>query len=244
MPLPLENNEESEWLERYSRQLLLKEVGGAGQHRLGQATVAIVGTGLMTIPLTLYLTAAGIGHLLLLDQPQSTQTHRATLHALNPLVQTTASPIPTTLEQTIEQMNGCNLTLLAHDHAHIRQQFNQAALQTRHTLISGWQTKDLYFISTIHANPDPNPPCLLCTETVCNTFAATHPNPHPDPNLTRMAAGVIGSVLAMETLTLLLDNRTQICYGARVFYPEEGRYDAMPVLKNPHCPACSSHSSD
>ncbi len=57
-------------VERYSRQLLLREVGEAGQLRLGQATAAVVGCGGLGVPAALYLGAAGVGRLVLIDPDQ------------------------------------------------------------------------------------------------------------------------------------------------------------------------------
>ncbi|HVC22468.1 MAG TPA: HesA/MoeB/ThiF family protein [Candidatus Dormibacteraeota bacterium] len=57
-------------VERYSRQLLLREVGEAGQLRLAQATAVVVGCGGLGVPVALYLGAAGVGHLILIDPDQ------------------------------------------------------------------------------------------------------------------------------------------------------------------------------
>ena len=61
----------TEWLERYSRQILLKEVGGRGQNRLDQSVVGIVGAGSIGMPLILYLAAAGVGQLVIIDAKQT-----------------------------------------------------------------------------------------------------------------------------------------------------------------------------
>src|SRR5687767_2954500 len=57
----------SEEIQRYKRHLLLKEVGGAGQQRLKEARVLVIGAGGLGSPLALYLAAAGIGHLGIID---------------------------------------------------------------------------------------------------------------------------------------------------------------------------------
>ena len=54
-------------LERYARQIVLKEIGGAGQVRLKAATVAVIGAGGIGSPVIQYLTAAGVGRLVIID---------------------------------------------------------------------------------------------------------------------------------------------------------------------------------
>ena len=59
-----------EELERYARHVLLREIGGPGQQRLKAASVAIVGAGGLGAPASLYLAAAGVGRLRLIDHDE------------------------------------------------------------------------------------------------------------------------------------------------------------------------------
>ena len=76
-----------EQIERYSRQIVLKEVGGVGQKRLLNSTVTIIGCGGLGSPVAYYLTAAGIGKIKILDfdRVELSNLHRQILHFTNDL---------------------------------------------------------------------------------------------------------------------------------------------------------------
>ncbi|MBF0160863.1 MAG: ThiF family adenylyltransferase [Magnetococcales bacterium] len=229
------------WLERYSRQLLLKEVGGEGQLRLQRATVGVIGAAAMGSPLILYLAAAGIGHLVVLDSQRAAPLCAA-VQALNPWVKTTALCAPAFPEQMAAEMRHWDLAIWADGGADSGTaslwQTNKAALQTGKTLLAGWLAHSVYPIFLSRAGHDSQAPCLLCAEWACSAREASS---SPDPTLVRTGAGVVGAVLAMESLLFLLDRSQTLWYGARVFYPEEGRFNAVSVPKNPVCPACLGH---
>ncbi len=72
-------------IERYSRQIILKEVGGIGQMKLLDSTISIIGLGALGSPTAYYLTAAGIGHLKIIDFDvvELSNLHRQILHFTN-----------------------------------------------------------------------------------------------------------------------------------------------------------------
>ncbi|MEO5339418.1 MAG: ThiF family adenylyltransferase [Magnetococcus sp. MYC-9] len=233
------NAPEDAWLERYSRQLLLNEVGGAGQLRLGQAVVGILGAGAMANPLTLYLAAAGIGHLEVVDSEQAAPLC-ATVRTLNPLVQLTPRPSPLSQEEAAAQMRPWHLALLTDEpilpnDSTSRLWFNRAALQAGKTLLAGWQSGKFCRMAISRAGQDPHAPCLQCAETGTHALQTCSA---PSTTLLHMATGLIGSILAMEAIRFLLDNRSATCYDGLIFYPAEGRYESVPVQKDPNCPAC------
>ena len=172
------------WLERYSRQILLREVGGRGQQRLQQACVGIVGANPMATPLLLYLAAAGIGHLVVVDSEQA-KTTCATLHALNPRIKTTAMATPRRLDRAILSVGSWDLAVLTSADPATRQRINRAALHTGKTLLAGWQVGHFYGTTTTRAGHDPDTPCLLCTEQHCATLPSLSPPPPPNPDCAR-----------------------------------------------------------
>ena len=58
---------DSDLLERYSRNIILREIGGLGQKRLSQSKILIIGAGGLGVPILMYLTASGIGKIGLVD---------------------------------------------------------------------------------------------------------------------------------------------------------------------------------
>ncbi|MGE0774177.1 MAG: ThiF family adenylyltransferase [Sphingomonadaceae bacterium] len=73
-----------EQLERYARHIVLKEIGGDGQRKLGEATVAVIGAGGIGSPVIQYLTAAGIGKIILVDDDEVALSNlqRQTIYAI------------------------------------------------------------------------------------------------------------------------------------------------------------------
>ena len=72
-------------IKRYSRQIILKEVGGKGQIKLLNSKISIVGLGALGSPISYYLAAAGIGNLQLIDYDtvELSNLHRQILHFTN-----------------------------------------------------------------------------------------------------------------------------------------------------------------
>lgn len=72
-------------LERYARHIVLKEIGGDGQRKLGEATVAVIGAGGIGSPVIQYLTAAGVGKIILIDDDEVALSNlqRQTIYGIN-----------------------------------------------------------------------------------------------------------------------------------------------------------------
>ena len=148
---------QDEELLRYSRQIMLPEMDIAGQQKLLDATVLIVGMGGLGCPAALYLAAAGIGHLIIVDDDTVEITNlqrqiahgqsdigspkvdsaRQTLLELNPHVRVTALKERLSAERMAELLPGVTVALDACDNFNTRFALNQACVDARVPLVSG-----------------------------------------------------------------------------------------------------------
>lgn len=225
-----------DWAERYSRQILLQSIGGRGQHRLERGRVAIVGASSPVLPLLLYLGAAGVGTLSLIDYPPGSgdgaEAAVAMVRARNPAVKVRICPMPVTAgrsspweeppwdlvvamgsEQTIPSLN------------RICRSWQTPLLAAGCTAAGGW-------VAGSRSGPEtvPDDPCLQCG------FKPTSSTP-PDP-LASLTSGVLATILAGETLLALLGQETAVWRSRVHFQSRDSVFRNEPRLKDPHCPLC------
>lgn len=206
-------------LERYSRQIVLPEVGAAGQARLATASVLVVGAGGLGSPALLYLAAAGVGRLGVIDHDavELSNLHRQVLHttadvgrakvesaverlgALNPGV--TIDPLALRLEarNAREVMAGYDVVLDGSDTFRTRYLVSDACVLLGKPLVYGALSR---FAGQVSVLAGGTAPCYRCV----------FPEPPPQGAVPSCAesgvigplAGVIGSLMATEALRLLL----------------------------------------
>ncbi|MFZ4602900.1 MAG: HesA/MoeB/ThiF family protein, partial [Caulobacterales bacterium] len=143
-------------LERYKRHVLLKEIGGQGQQRLRGATVALVGAGGIGAPVALYLAAAGVGRLRLIDPDEvslsnlqrqvlyrtadigrpKTEAAAAALKALNPGVEIDAHAVRLDPSNAIDLLEGADVIVDGCDDFATRFTVNDAAQSIGALLVS------------------------------------------------------------------------------------------------------------
>ncbi len=142
---------------RYSRQIMLPQFDVAGQQKLIDATALIIGLGGLGAPVAMYLAAAGVGHLVLVDfdtvelsnlQRQiihdtnsigqaKVESARQRLIQLNPLIRITTVDHKLEGEALLEQIRQADVVLDGSDNFAIRFALNQACVQTATPLVSG-----------------------------------------------------------------------------------------------------------
>lgn len=243
-------------LARYSRHMLLPEIGEEGQRRLRDARVLIVGLGGLGSPVAMYLAASGVGELVLSDfdfvelsnlQRQIVHTNADvdrnkvdsaadTISRLNPLVRVT--PLAYALDEAdlAEQVRAADVVVDASDNFETRFALNAACVEARVPLVSGAAVRMEGQISVFDSRVEDSP-CYRC---LYSDESNEDGEPCSRVGVLAPLLGIIGSVQAAETLKLLAGFGETLA-GRVVFvdaYSMEWR--AMKLARNPKCAVCGS----
>ena len=239
---------------RYSRHILLPEVGEEGQIRLLESKVLIVGAGGLGSPAALYLAAAGVGTIGIVDfdvvdasnlQRQilhnfdrighsKVESARETLTALNPDVKIVTYDKRLSAENVFEIFGEYEVVVDGGDNFPTRYLVNDAALHLRIPVVHG---SIFRFEGQVTVFDPYVGPCYRCQ----------YPEP-PPPELAPSCAeagvlgvlpGVIGSLQAMETLKILLGIGETLNGRLLSYDGLDQEFRTLKVRRDPSCPACS-----
>jgi len=245
-----------EELHRYARHLVLPEVGEAGQKKLKSAKVLIVGAGGLGSPAAMYLAAAGIGTLGIVDhdvvdlsnlQRQLLHTSdtvgeakvdsaRNNLHAMNPLVNVETYRIKLTSDNALDIIKKYDIVVDASDNYPTRYLLNDACVLLKKPNVHGSVLKFEGRVSVFDAAEGP---CYRCA----------YPEP-PPPELAQNCAdagvlgvlpGIIGTLQATEAVKLILGIGTPLAGRMLLFDALETKFQELRLQKNPECPVCGKH---
>ena len=258
----------TEQLQRYSRHFLLAQVGEKGQRKLLRSKVLLIGAGGLGSPTALYLAAAGVGTIGLMDgdvvditnlQRQvlhttadigkpKVESGSRTLRALNPDVKVVAIPERITAENALELISDYDVVVDGSDNFGTRYLVNDACYLAGKPQVHGSIFQFEGMASVFVPNQGP---CYRCL----------YPTP-PPPGLVPSCAeagvlgvlpGMIGLVQATETIKLLLGLGEPLV-GRLLTYDAMGmRFREVRLRRDPGCPLCgvapsikdlSSHSGD
>jgi len=258
LPAELSDRFSAEELRRYSRHLLLPEVGVAGQRRLRRSKVLLVGTGGLGSPAALYLAAAGVGELGLVDydavdlsnlQRQvlystpdvgrpKLEAAKERLEALNPGVHVVTHAQRLTSENALDVLGTYDVVVDGTDNFPTRYLVNDAAVLLGKPNVYGSIYRFEGQVSVFDAQRGP---CYRCL----------YPEP-PPPDLVPSCAeagvlgvlpGLIGVLQATETVKLLLGTGTPLIGRLILFDALALRFRELTLHKNPHCVLCSPHAT-
>jgi sulfur-carrier protein adenylyltransferase/sulfurtransferase len=247
----------NEEIARYSRHLIMPEVGMTGQRKLKQGSVLLVGTGGLGSPLALYLAAAGVGHIGLVDfdvvdssnlQRQivhgtstvgmaKTESAKRRLADLNPLVEVTTYETQITSENALDLMRPYDVIIDGTDNFPTRYLTNDAAVMLGKPNIYGSIFRFEGQATVFH--PKEGGPCYRCL----------YPEP-PPPGLVPSCAeggvlgvlpGVIGTIQATEAIKLLTGIGDPLIGRLMLYDALSMRFRELKLRRNPTCPVCSEY---
>ncbi|TQM12200.1 molybdopterin/thiamine biosynthesis adenylyltransferase [Pseudoxanthomonas sp. 3HH-4] len=257
--VPALSQEARDFNERYSRHLLLPEVGVAGQQRLQQARVLMIGAGGLGSPAAFYLAAAGVGHLRIADddvvdrsnlQRQILHTEarigepkvasaQATLAALNPLTKVEAVEERVTAENVERLLDGVDVVLDGADNFPARYLLNDACVKLRKPLVYGAVQRFEGQVSVFDAGRHRGKqPCYRC-------LFPEPPPPEFAPNCAEAGVlgvlpGVIGLLQATEVIKLLLGAGETLAGRLLHFDALAMRFRETRLRHDPDCPVCAA----
>ena len=247
----------NEEIARYSRHLIMPEVGMAGQRRLKQGSVLLIGTGGLGSPLALYLAAAGVGHIGLVDfdvvdasnlQRQivhgtstvgvaKTESAKRRLQDLNPYIEITTYETRITSQNALDLMRPYDVIVDGTDNFPTRYLTNDACVLLGKPNVYGSIFR-FEGQATVFSTRDGGP-CYRCL----------YPEPPPsglvpscaEGGVLGVLPGVIGTIQATEVIKLLIGIGEPLIGRLLLYDALSMRFRELKLRRNPSCPVCGDH---
>lgn len=245
-------------LHRYSRHILLPEIGATGQARLRDSSVLVIGAGGLGSPLALYLAAAGVGRIGIVDDDrielsnlqrqilfatrdvgqEKAAAAAASLRALNPEIEIVAHALragPDILPGLIE---GYDLVCDGSDNFTTRYAVADCCHALGKTLVSGAVQRFEGTLSTFA--PHRGGPCYRCLYPDADEESALSCG---QAGIFGAVTGVIGSLMATETLKELLSLGRSLSGRVMIWNALDASFRSFELPVDPSCPGCGRHGS-
>lgn len=247
-----------EQIERYSRHIILPEVGGVGQKKIMAAKVLVVGAGGLGSPAAFYLTAAGVGVLGLVDfdrvdptnlQRQilhstadigrlKTESAKEKLNALNPEVEVRSHTVKLTSDNIMDIVKEYDIVLDGSDNFPTRYLLNDACFLSEKTIVHG---SIFRFEGQVTVFKPKEGPCYRCLFPV-------PPPPGLVPSCQEAGVlgvlpGLIGTVQAVETLKLILGIGETLVGRLLLYDSLNMSFREVTIKADPDCPLCGKEPS-
>lgn len=247
-------------LERYSRHILLPEIDTAGQQRLLDATALIVGAGGLGSPAAMYLASSGVGHLIINDHDRvdpsnlqrqiihgeadlgraKVESAAAALRRLNSGISLETVAARLEKEALLEYVRRADVVLDASDNFPTRFALNAACVAARVPLVSGAVIRLEGQVTVFRNDPDAGPclRCLYTDEAVADTTESC-----AEGGILAPVAGIIGSVMAAETLKLLIGFGEPLAGRLLRLDATTMTWRTARLPRDPACPVCAGTRS-
>ena len=239
---------------RYSRQMMLPEIDAEGQQRLADARVLIIGLGGLGSSSSVYLAAAGVGHLVLVDfdEVDISNLQRQIVHAtkdigrlkvdsaaehlleLNPEIQVTKIDHKIENEELEEQIKSSTVVLDCSDNFQTRFAINDACVKHKIPLVSGAAIRFEAQVSVFDSRHEDSP-CYRClygneaeVEQTCTANGVISP-----------LLGIVGSIQACEAMKIIMNLGETLEGRLLLLDVMHMEWHTAKLNKDPNCPVCS-----
>jgi molybdopterin/thiamine biosynthesis adenylyltransferase/rhodanese-related sulfurtransferase len=238
---------------RYSRHLLLPEVGEAGQQRLLESKVLLLGAGGLGSPAALYLAAAGVGTLGIVDMDivdasnlqrqilhnmdrigeRKVDSAKKTITLLNPDVDVVTYDVRFGADNVLDMLDGYDVVIDGTDNFPTRYLLNDASVLQRIPVVHG---SIFRFEGQVTVFKPYEGPCYRC-------MLPEPPPPELAPSCAEAGVlgvlpGIIGSIQALEAIKLLLDLGDPLIGRLLAYDALEQSFRTFKVRRDPTCPTC------
>ncbi len=240
---------------RYARQIRLKNIGEAGQQKLLDSTVLIIGMGGLGSPAAMYLAAAGIGKLIIsdFDQVEDSNLQRQIIHRTKDVGEHKAFSAKRTLaelnpdcdiqamdwqlddEELEEAIQTSDIVLDCSDNFPTRFAVNRACVKFKKALVSGAAIRMEGQIATYL--PDDDSPCYQCLykESFENTETCAM------EGVLSPVVGVIGTMQALQAILVLIGETENLKGKLMLFDGFNMEWQTVKVPKNLNCQVCNTN---
>ena len=243
--------------DRYGRHLLLPEVGEEGQQKLLGAKVLLLGAGGLGSPAALYLAAAGVGTIGIVDMDvvdasnlqrqilhnlerigdRKVDSAKKTLTALNPDVDVVTYDVRLGADNILDIIDGYDVIVDGTDNFPTRYLLNDASLLKRIPVVHG---SIFRFEGQVTVFDPYNGPCYRC-------LLPEPPPPELAPSCSEAGVlgvlpGIVGSIQALEAIKLVLDLGEPLRGRLLAYDALEETFRNFKVRRDPSCPACGENA--
>jgi molybdopterin/thiamine biosynthesis adenylyltransferase/rhodanese-related sulfurtransferase len=244
---------------RYQRHLLLPEVGVEGQQKLLGARVLLLGAGGLGSPAALYLAAAGVGTLGIVDMDvvddsnlqrqilhnvdrvgeRKVDSAKKTLTLLNPDVDVVTHDVRLGADNVMEILSGYDIVVDGADNFPVRYLLNDAALKLGVTVVHG---SIFRFEGQVTVFKPHDGPCYRC-------FLPEPPPPELAPSCAEAGVlgvlpGIVGSIQAVEAIKLVLGVGDDLSGRLLAYDSLDESFRTFKMRRDPKCPTCSIAPED
>lgn len=240
---------------RYSRHILLPEIGVEGQERLLASHALVVGAGGLGSPAAMYLAAAGVGRITLCDADSVDLTNlqrqiahrtasigrpkvasaRQTLLELNPDIEVIALEARLDAQDLMARVADCSVVLDCCDNFATRHAVNRACVAHRVPLVSGAAIRFDGQVSVFDLR-SPESPCYAC---LFSEDAETEEMRCAVMGVFAPLTGIVGATQAAETIKLLTGTGRTLNGRLLVLDALDMEWRSMRLARDPKCPVCA-----